>query len=223
MARAVIARPVRVAMIGGHPVVRGVVRLACDSIDGRFLEDPIDAASIDDVHRLAPDVVVVDLDDSAIDGRFVLRQLRDAGVEGAVLALSDRADGRAVLDALRYGVHGYLTKSDGLRELGPALERLARGERLLPRDLEQAAVEEMGRFARRSRESAEAKSILTDREIDVLRHMADGMTTRQIGRRMGISARTVETHVSKLYRKLGVRSRVQAVSRAATLDLIDLG
>ncbi len=63
---------------------------------------------------------------------------------------------------------------------------------------------------------------LTPREREILDLLAEGFTMRQIGRRLGISTRTVETHVAKIYRKLSVRSRVQAVSRAAALGLIEL-
>jgi DNA-binding CsgD family transcriptional regulator len=63
---------------------------------------------------------------------------------------------------------------------------------------------------------------MTARERAVLEQLADGHTIRQIGRRLGISPRTVETHVSNIYRKLNSRSRVQAVSRAAALGLIDM-
>jgi DNA-binding CsgD family transcriptional regulator len=88
--------------------------------------------------------------------------------------------------------------------------------------LEQVAVLELGRFARQAREGSAVRATLTPREQEILGLLADGMTMQQIGRRLGISPRTVETHVSKLYRKLAVRTRVQAVARAASLGLIDL-
>ncbi len=88
--------------------------------------------------------------------------------------------------------------------------------------LEQDAVLALGRFARRAREGAEVAADLTSREQQVLELLSDGHTMRQIATRLSISPRTVETHVAKIYRKLGVRTRVQAVSRAATLGLVEL-
>ena len=64
---------------------------------------------------------------------------------------------------------------------------------------------------------------LTRRELEILELISEGLTMRQVATRLGISPRTVETHVAKLYRKLSVRTRVQAVARAASLGLIDLG
>jgi len=89
--------------------------------------------------------------------------------------------------------------------------------------LEQAAVMELGRFAKQAREGSEMAASLTRRELQILELISTGLTMRQTATRLGISPRTVETHVAKLYRKLAVRTRVQAVARAASLGLIDLG
>jgi DNA-binding NarL/FixJ family response regulator len=139
------------------------------------------------------------------------------------LVLTDRTHGRAVLECLRLGVHGYVDKASGIRTIGTAIRRIGRGERVIDRELEQAAVMELGRFARRAREGSEVAASLTPRELEILELISAGMTMRQVATRLGISPRTVETHVAKLYRKLAVRTRVQAVAKAASLGLIDLG
>jgi DNA-binding NarL/FixJ family response regulator len=87
---------------------------------------------------------------------------------------------------------------------------------------EELAVTSLGRVARQARESSQIEATLSPREMEVLQLMGDGLTMRQIGRRLDISARTVETHATKLYRKLDVRTRVQAVSKAASIGLIEL-
>jgi DNA-binding NarL/FixJ family response regulator len=88
--------------------------------------------------------------------------------------------------------------------------------------LEHDVIGALGRMARKAREGAAVDADLTPRERQVLELLSGGMTIGQIASRLGISPRTVETHVAKLYRKLGVRTRVQAISRAATLGLVDL-
>jgi len=87
---------------------------------------------------------------------------------------------------------------------------------------ERIAVEELGRLARQAREVSGVRATLTDREIEILELLALGFTVKQVATRLRLSPRTVETHVAKLYRKLGARNRVQAVSRAASLGLIEL-
>lgn len=216
--------PVRVVVVGGHHVIRGVVRLACDAAPDLELtgEAELAATAVAAVTASSPDVTVLDIDLPDGDGLAVVRDLREGGYEGAILVLTDRHDGGSVLEAMRLGATGYLGKAEGLRRITPAIRRVAAGERLVEERLERAAVLELGRFASKAREGSEVRSTLTAREQQILELMAEGLTMQQIGRRLEISPRTVETHVAKLYRKLAVRTRVQAVAKAAALGLIDL-
>ncbi|MEA2581762.1 MAG: hypothetical protein QOE83_2654 [Actinomycetota bacterium] len=215
---------IRVLVVDAHPVIRGVVRLACEGTeDLELVAEAAEAGeALNAVTALSPHVVVLDLDLPGDGGRDTLTRLKEAHYPGSVLALSERSDGAAVLDALKLGVQSYLLKGAALRTLADAVRRTAAGERLIDPDLEQGAVLELGRFARKAREGSETAALLTAREQQILEHISEGLTMHQIGTRLGISPRTVETHVAKLYRKLGVRTRVQAVARAATLGLIDL-
>jgi DNA-binding NarL/FixJ family response regulator len=216
--------PARVLVVGGHPVILGVVRLACDALPNvQIVAEAGDGpAAVAAATSLMPELAVIDLDLPGTDGVDVLRSLRDQGFRGLVVVVSERADGATVLSAMRLGVDAYLIKPDGLRRIGDAIRRVLDGERVIDPTLEQAAVLELGRFARQARESSEIDASLTSREREILELLAEGLTMQQIGRRLDISPRTVETHVANLYRKLAVRSRVQAVSRAASLGLIEL-
>jgi DNA-binding NarL/FixJ family response regulator len=215
---------IRVAIAGSHPVIRGVVRLSCGTVPGAsVVAEGSTTSDVVGFSELGLDLLVLDLDLSDGDGLTALRGLREAGFEGAVLAISDRTDGSSVLEALKLGVLGYLNKSDDLRTIGVAMNRLLAGERLISSDLEQAALVALHRFAKQAREGSEMSAKLTPRERQILEMISDGLTMQQMARRLSISPRTVETHVAKLYRKLGVNTRVQAVSRAASLGLIDLG
>ncbi len=216
--------PTRVGIAGGHPVIRGVARLSCAS----FPEIDVvgEASTVEEVtelcRRVPIDLLVLDLELPDGDGLDALRTLRVEGFAAPVLALTDRTDGPAVLDALRMGVRGYLGKADGLRRIGESVRRIAAGERLMTPNLEHVAVMALGRFAQQAREGSEVSASLTPREREILGMVSAGLSTRQIARRLSISPRTVESHIAKLYRKLGVRTRVQAVARAASLGLIDL-
>jgi DNA-binding NarL/FixJ family response regulator len=215
---------VRVLVVDGHPVLRGVIRMACDSTaDLEVVGEAEDVAgALEGCAREAPDVLVLDLDLPDGDGLEVIRTVRAQGSTVKVLVLTDRTHGAAVLESLRLGVQGYVDKATGIRTIGTAIRKIGRGERSIDPALEQAAVMALGRFAKRAREASEAAAALTPREHEVLRMISSGLTMRQIATRLNISPRTVETHVAKVYRKLGVRTRVQAVARAASLGLIDL-
>ena len=214
---------VRGVVAAGHPVVRSVIDLACREA-GVTVVAKVETASaaIDACRSRTPDLLVLDLELPDADGFRVLADLDDAERPKAVLVLSDHAEGDLVLRALRLGARGYVTKAEGLRGLSGTIRRVLAGERVIAPGMEQDAVLALGRFARRAREGAEVAADLTSREQQVLELLSDGHTMRQIGTRLGISPRTVETHVAKVYRKLGVRTRVQAVSRAATLGLVEL-
>ena len=102
------------------------------------------------------------------------------------------------------------------------IPHLADGERAVDPELEQAAVMALGRFAQQAREGSEVEATLTARELEILAMVSRGLTMQQVGRRLGISPRTVETHLTNAYRKLGARNRVQALSRASELGLVEL-
>jgi DNA-binding NarL/FixJ family response regulator len=213
---------VRAVVAAGHPVVRGVIDLACREADVTVIAAVGSARdALEACRTRTPDLLVLDLELPDADGFRVLSEL-DAGRPDSVLVLSDHTDGDLVLRALRLGARGYVTKAEGLRGLSGTIRRVLAGERVIAPGLEQDAVLALGRFAKRAREGAEVAAELTTREQQVLELLSDGHTMRQIATRLSISPRTVETHVGKLYRKLGVRTRVQAVSRAATLGLVEL-
>jgi DNA-binding NarL/FixJ family response regulator len=213
---------VRAVVAAGHPTVRGVIEAACREAGISVIVTTASAAAaIEACRSNAPELLILDLDLPDVDGFHVLSEL-DADRPDAVLVLSDRADGDLVLRALRLGARGFVTKAEGLRGLSGTIGQVLAGERVIAPALEQDAVLALGRFAKRAREGSEVAAELTPRELQVLELLSEGLTMRQIATRLSISPRTVETHVGKLYRKLGVRTRVQAVSRAATLGLVEL-
>jgi DNA-binding NarL/FixJ family response regulator len=216
-------RVVRAVVAAAHPVVRSVIDLACREVGITEITKPETAQATVDVCRSeAPDLLVLDLELPDADGLRVLSELGDTHRPPTVLVLSDQTEGDMVLRALRLGASGYVTKAEGLRGLPITIRRVLSGERVIAAGLEQDAVLALGRLARRAREGSEVAAELTSRERQVLELLSDGYTLRRIATRLGISPRTVETHVAKIYRKLGVRTRVQAVSRAATLGLVEL-
>jgi two-component system, NarL family, response regulator NreC len=214
--------PYRVAIAGDQPVVRGAVRLGCESEAGLVVidESPLPSDVVEHCRRLGPDVLVLDVD-GAEDAPGALRALRDHDPSIGVVVLSERTDGSSVLEVMRSGVAGYLSKADGLHRVGPAILRVCHGERYVDPSLERAAVDALGAFASRARKRSVVEASLTPRELEILAMISEGLTMHQVGTRLGISPRTVETHVAKLYRKLGVRTRVHAVARASELGLLD--
>ena len=227
-AAALVARSVvsaRVLIVEDHPVLRSVIRVACESSD--HLEVAGEAATgeeaLEAYRASAPDLILLDLQLPDMDGLEVARRLRrEAPQPPRILVLTGRSEEETVFECIRAGVDGYMEKTAGVRFITVALERLAAGERLFTPEQERAAIEGLGRLARRAREASDVGAIVTPRELEILRFLSRGLTMRQVAYRLGVSTRTVEAHVAKVYRKLGVSSRVQALARARDLRLIDL-
>ncbi|HET9724306.1 MAG TPA: response regulator transcription factor [Actinomycetota bacterium] len=219
------AGDVRVFVVEDHPVLRGVVRLACEHTDGLALagEAATGEEAVEGCRTTRPDVVVLDLSlPGDLQGLDVARALRSEGTAGRILVLTGRTDDEAVFAAIRVGADGYLEKTAGVRFIADALLRVAAGERVFTAKQERIARSQLGEMARRTRESSDVRAVLTQRELQILELLSRGVTVKQVATRLGLSPRTVETHISKLYRKLGVRNRVQAVSKATAIGLVEL-
>lgn len=217
------SRRSRVLVVDDHPVVRAVVRAACDACDAltvvreASLQDAIDASA-----RTAPDVVAVHPPRGGPSGEDVVRRLREQRGDARIVVLLDAATA-STLPWVRMRVDGIVSTRAGVHAIARAIEAVAAGERVLAADSHERAISELGALVRSARDSGGAASRPTLRERQVLRLLAEGLTIRQVASRTGLSPRTVETHVTKLYRKLDARTRVQAIASAATLGYVDVG
>ncbi len=179
------------------------------------------AATGEEAVRLAsrenPDVVVMDIAMPHLDGLEATRQIRDRCPDTRVLVLTGREEEQYVVELLQAGAAGYLSKTVALDELLQAVRSVARGESVLPPAVASVVVRHMSGQA----ELDEERSPLTARELQVLALVAEGLTNRDIGRRLSISLRTVEAHLTHIYDKLDVGSRTEAVVRGMTQGWID--
>jgi DNA-binding NarL/FixJ family response regulator len=205
-----------------HPALEGVVRLAAsgvERVDRIIAVEKEDLAGV--VSATPRPIVIFDLQhDPALSDVRCIRSLES---DPRVVLLIDEGWTGSALGAMRLGVRAFVRVPDALHTLPDVIDLVALGERAFPVDLERSAVRELGRSVHQARAASERAPGITPRERQVLELLADGYTTCQIGRRLGISSRTVESHVGKLYRKLTVRSRIQAITRGSALGLIELG
>ena len=173
--------------------------------------------------RLRPDVVLMDLRMPKLDGVEATRRLLAADPEVKVVVLTTYADDRSVIDAVRAGALGYLTKDAGADEIRQALHRVTSGQAALDPAVQRHLVEaiatsEQDRDALGRREGgqvpAELPDGLTPREVDVLMLIAEGLSNAEIASRLVVSEATVKSHVNHLLPKIGARDRAQAVGYA---------
>jgi len=217
--------PSRVLVVEDHPVLRSVITIACDQAPDLEVIGEVDdgASALEICRRLRPDLMVLDLMlPGDIQGLEVARRVREEKLPTKILVLTARTDDETVFESVAAGVDGYLEKTAGVRSIADSLRRVASGERAFSPAHQRGAIAELGRRAHLAGERSPAVD-LTSREIEVLKQASLGLTVGQIGTRMTLSPRTVETHLANAYRKLGARNRVQALSRASNLGLIRIG
>ncbi len=160
-----------------------------------------------------PDVVLVDLDLPGIDGIQATRRIRELSPDSKVVVLTALQDPEVIADALAAGACGYVPKTRAVEELMDVVRRAAAGELVMPvRDL--APVLEQLRSAHGRPEGDLLLRRLTVRETEILRFLASGETTSQVADRLQISALTVQSHVKSILAKLGVHSKIEAVTLA---------
>ncbi|MGR6321926.1 response regulator transcription factor [Micromonospora soli] len=156
-----------------------------------------------------PDVVVLDLQLPDVSGVEVIRGLRAALPDVRVLMLSASGEPQRVLDAVKAGATGYLVKSAAPAEFLDAVGRTAAGEPVFTPGLAGLVLGEYRRLAAAPAARHDAAPRLTDRETEVLRLVAKGLSYKQIAERLGLSHRTVQNHVQNTLGKLQLHNRVE--------------
>jgi DNA-binding NarL/FixJ family response regulator len=218
-----VSGAIRVMVVDDQALVReGLMTLlgAADDVT------PVAAASDgEEAVRLAarhrPDVVLMDLRMPVLDGVEATRQIRSALPDTEVVVLTTHADEASILDALRAGARGYLTKDAGIAEISRAVHAAAAHQAVLDPVAQSALVEAAGAGGRRAPSSSPATlpDDLTPREAEVLSLVAEGLSNREIASTLVVSEATVKTHINHVFAKIGVRDRAQAVHYAYTHGL----
>ena len=205
----------RVMIVDDHPLVRSAVARALTG-DGMTVvaEAATGEEAIAIATRVAPDILLLDIALPGMSGVHVVRELAPRLPATRIVMLTASSADRDVADAMRYGASGYLTKDLSAEALARSLRATLTGELVIPRRL---AARLMARMLPRGMSEPATDSVpvdhLTRRERDVLRLLAEGLGDRDIATALTISHRTVETHVSSILRKLGVRNRSEAARR----------
>jgi DNA-binding NarL/FixJ family response regulator len=207
-------RPIRVVLADDHAVVRKGTREFLEEQGDIVVvaEAPDGEQAVSLVAQHLPDVAVVDLRMPGIGGVEAVQRITAEYPQVRVLVLTAYDDEPYVLAVLRAGASGYVLKSADSTRLTEAVRAVFQGQTVLDRDVMQKVVQQLHTGHPLGAPGAVEK--LTDREIEVLRLVARGLTNKGIGQALGISARTVQGHLANVYGKLNVNSRTEAVTEA---------
>ncbi|HOU15309.1 MAG TPA: response regulator transcription factor [Anaerolineae bacterium] len=196
---------IRVLLADDHPALRMGLRVLLDRApDIEVVGEADDGnAALALLESLRPDVAVLDCQLPGLDGAAVAQEATRRGLPAHIVALSAYDDDRYLTGMLAAGAVGYLLKNEAPGQIVAAVQAAMRGERLW-------TPEQAARVSRWQAEVARVRDSLTEREREVLRLVADGLSNKEIAQALTITVRTTDFHVSNILRKLGVISRVEA-------------
>jgi DNA-binding NarL/FixJ family response regulator len=218
---------IRVLLVDDQALVRGGLRMIVDAQAGMEVvgEAADGREAIEAFHRLKPDVVVMDIRMPNLDGVEATRRLAgpDSPYHARVLVLTTFDLDEYVYDALRAGASGFLLKDAPPAELVGAIRVVAAGDALLAPSVTRRLIASFVAKAPPRPQAREALEQLTERETEVLKLIARGLSNAQIADELVVGEATVKTHVARLLDKLELANRVQAAILAYESGLLELG
>jgi two-component system, NarL family, response regulator LiaR len=210
---------IRVLVVDDHAVVREGLRAFLALQDGLEVvgEAGDGVEALQEAQRLRPDVILMDLVMPKLDGLGAMRELRERMPECRVIVLTSFLDDDRLLPAIEAGAAGYLLKNAEPSELARAVRSAHAGEAIIDPTV---AARLVRAIAASTRPHSDHQDVLTPRERDVLELIAGGRSNKRIAFELGISEKTVKTHVGHLLAKLGVADRTQAALLALRQGLV---
>jgi DNA-binding NarL/FixJ family response regulator len=219
-----VNQPIRVLIADDQRVVREGLAMVLGLLPEvevvGFASDGDEAVAL--AADLLPDIVLMDLRMPRCDGVEATRQLRDRVPQTTVVVLTTYADERSVIDALRAGARGYLTKDASGAEIRRALRQVLDNHAVIDPAVQHLVIDAIATLSAAQADEPPLPAGLTPREAEVLSLIAAGLSNREIAAHLVVSEGTVKSHVNHLLARIGARDRAQAVTYAYQLGLAPL-
>jgi DNA-binding NarL/FixJ family response regulator len=213
-----MAKKIKVLVVDDHRLVReGLTSLLRIHPEIEVVGEASDGdEAVSKARALEPGVILMDISMPGMNGITATRLIKKGlpGVKVIMLTMLDQEG--YVYEAIKAGATGYLLKNTGLEELVKAIKEVLKGGATLHPDAQAQLLKEYVFLARRNQDTYG----LSDREIEVLQLLADGMSNKEIAAKLYISTQTVKTHIAHIFDKLGVSDRTEAVAAALRRGLV---
>lgn len=213
---------IKILIVDDHFVVREGLKLILET-NQRYevvAEASNGMEAIRRVDTYKPDIILLDLNMPEMGGLDTMTALRAKGMDIPIIILTTYNEDEMMIRGLTLGAKGYLLKDTGREMIFRSIDAAMRGETLLLPEITEKVFAHTA--SGKAKESPSSKISLTNKELIVLQAIARGSRSKEIGFDMGISERTVKTHLTSIYNKLGVDSRPQAVAVAVERGILHL-
>jgi two-component system nitrate/nitrite response regulator NarL len=214
-------RRIKLLLVDDHPVVRkGIVSCLSQHEHLQIIGEAADGReALRKARELLPDIILMDIDMPHMNGLAVTELLRKELPKLKVLVLSMHSNTDFVLRIIQSGARGYILKDATTDELVKAIDTINAGEAFFSSEVARAA---LNQYVRGTGPSGEKVMQLTNREREVLIHIADGLSNKEIASQLGVGVRTIETHRERIMRKLNIHSVAGLTKFAISQGLVSL-
>jgi DNA-binding NarL/FixJ family response regulator len=200
--------PITLVLVDDHPIfLNGLEDIFRSEPDFKVVARCAEGqAALRAVRQLKPDILILDLRMPKMDGLGVLREMQKEKLSTRVVVLTAAPDENELLEAIRLGVHGVVLKEMAPRLLIQCIRKVAAGEQWLEKRSVSLALE---RLLKREAAARQIAKILTPREIEIVRMVAEGLRNKVIAERLYLSEGTIKVHLHNIYEKVRVNSRLE--------------
>ncbi|MGB4350935.1 MAG: response regulator transcription factor [Tissierellaceae bacterium] len=216
---------IRVMIVDDHQLFReGIKSILSATKDILVVSEAADGeTAITQAHIHNPDIILLDIVMPHIDGIRTLRRMKDLGIKSRIIILSAHSSKNYIINAIKLGASGYITKDNNSQNLIQVIRRVASGGKYLQPSLGMILRQNLGEEEYDDySEDIKKMELLSRREFEILTLVARGNTNKEIGNKLFISEKTVKNHMTQIFKKIEVEDRVQAVIFAYKNSIIEV-
>ncbi|MGD0855643.1 MAG: response regulator transcription factor [Dehalococcoidia bacterium] len=211
---------IKILIVDDHPVVReGIGAMLKREPDFKIVGEAANGLeALEQARELSPDVILMDLRMPEMDGVEAITKIKEAKPEIKFIILTTYSDDEYIFKGIAAGARAYLLKDAPRDELFKAIRAVSRGESLIQPVVASRVLDKLAELSRKN----PGAETLSEREVEVLRLMAKGVSNSNIAEELSITQSTVKTHITNIFQKLNVTTRTEAVTTALKRGIIQL-